>query len=1221
MIACLVTGAVVPSGAQESVDPTPAVRRLTGETVAEVGRTRFIAFEVTRAPRSPVTLEASVRGDALRLIEPPRVEPGAAYAYARIAGVRPGSGTLNVAGARMTVHVIEPRAAAARPAPRITGPADGAVVWGGVMAGVELLDPPSAGGGPRATVQLLLPDGSRLDPTIAPRNPAHPHRRFGFRLEADALQAGAHRLTAIATWPDGRTTSSAVTVRWITPGADRLLRWETEQRNTRERPARLGKASPQQGVDMRASGGRFSAHFNAGRSACVELDVPKGGGWYQMIVTAAGQEAAGGLPTIGIYVDNQPNPVTNGRITAERWHRAAIGLPVFLAEGPHHLSPVFVNGFYGSQRVRRALYLDHAEVVRLDGPASRTGAREAGVRGTSATPKGMPSASAPVAATPVAGLPPATLLVDPDVLRVAFTQPYAGDLVPGGLQVRAVAQWAAGDAGRAPEVTLLLNGAVHAVQRAPDPRFYIDAPQFAPGTNTLQLVARLDSGAMAFSPVQTVHRKAPKSAAAVVDAHRFHVHDTRWGAGMARRLRRRGGIPGHSVGQFAGNGAGMLSLPLEMAGRYRVWLEARGQHFQGAPKVRVSLVLPGAKGAPPVVVGKPVDIRNYDADHTVGDVTLPAGPKQLRFHFFNDQNAKGTGDRRVWIRAARLMRIDAPAAAGKPQVSVTWPRASNGDTPHRIHRADVVVCEVSDDRLVRDAILLLDGKNTGVVQPVGGRTGRVVLPVPAAILSGAPQTLSVLVRDYDGGQTRTPPIPVQLQREAPAALNGYARAVRLCNRFGYGPEPEELAAILTEGEAAWLDRRLAGGGGRGGGAAGARDAAAIYFPSRQSTYHVGRGALHEALVDPNPVRARFRAWVENHFTTWIRKTQGPPKAAEHARFSELGVAPFGALLRASAHSPAMLRYLDQTRSYAGRLNENYARELLELHTLGVHGGYSQADVTKLSAILTGWTASVDGDGHSGGRVQDLTFRYEPLFNDARPQTVIGYAFPEADGPGAYRRIATVLELLTAHPATARFISGKLVGHYVAFPAPPKLVEECAQVYLATHGDLAAVLRFIARHPTFWDPALPARLTSPYDYGMRLSRASGYLSPYAMGDFLDRSGMGIFDRETPDGYPEEDQAWADSNALLQRWKFAEGGRWALARLAPSSWRYQREAWTAQRRAALVDVIAQRLTGLPLGPQSRDACVELLAGLEGTGNNDRRTQEIAIFIARMPEANLR
>lgn len=1215
----IVAGAALPGRADE---PADVVRHLVPATLAEVGQSRFIAFRVAAAAESDRTLEAAVHGDTLRVLEPPRVVAGATLGYLRVAGVGPGRSVVLVGGAPLTVYVVEGRGAAIAPAPRITGPADGAVVWGGVMVGVELTDPPHALGEARATVTLQLPDGTELAPTISPRDPAHPLRRYAFRLAPDALPAGAHRLRAIARAPSGATTTNDVTVRWITPEQSRLLRWEGEQRNTRERPARLGKDQPQTAPDMRASGGRFSAHYGAGRAACIELDVPPGGGWYQMLVTAIGQPAAGGLPTIGVYVDNQPNPVTNGRVLAERWHRASIGLPVFLEAGPHHLSPTFVNGFYASPRVRRGLGIDFVEVVRLDGPPSRTGAREAGTRGTSGAGAGMPAASAPVAATPVAGLPEASMLVDPDVLRIAFNEPYAGECVPGGLSVRATAQWAAGGASRAPEVTLLVNGEIHDTQRAPDPRFYVDAPQFRHGANTLQLIAKLDTGAMAFSPVQTVVRNAPVSTAAVADAHRFHVHDTRWGAGMARRLRRLGGVPGHTVGLFARNGSEDFALPLQLHGRYRVWFEARGQQFQGAPQLRLSLVLPapaGAGAAEPAVIGQPVDVRPYDADHLVGDITLPPGTKHVRVEFFNDQAAaagQGKGDRRVWLRAVRLARLDAPKAAGAPTVTVTWPRATAVDAPHPIHRADVVVCEVSDDRLVRDALLLVDGKSTGVVHTVGDTAGRVVLPVPMTALTGAVQQLSVMVRDFEGGVTHTPPVPVQRQSSPPTALNGYARAVRLCNRFGYGPEPQELATILTLGERAWLAQRVAADPGT---AAAARAAAAVYFPSRDSYYHVGRGALHEALVDPNPVRARFRAWAENHFSTWIRKTQGPPKAAEHRRFSQLGIAPFGELLRASAHSPAMLRYLDQTVSYAGRLNENYARELLELHTLGVHGGYSQADVTKLSAILTGWTASVDGDGHSGGRVQDLTFRYEPLLNDARPQTALGYRFPEADGAAAYRRVPAALELLIDHPSTAQFVCAKLVGHYVAFPAPEALVDECAQVYLGSHGDLAEVLQFIARHPAFWAPDLAPRLTSPYDYALRLARVARLRNAYAVGDFLDRSGMGIFDRETPDGYPEEDQAWADSNALLQRWKLAEGARWQLAALAPGAWRYRQEPLDDQARGALVDHLAQRLLGMPLGARSRAACIELMPSIDG--NTDRKTQEIAMFIARMPEANLR
>jgi uncharacterized protein (DUF1800 family) len=477
--------------------------------------------------------------------------------------------------------------------------------------------------------------------------------------------------------------------------------------------------------------------------------------------------------------------------------------------------------------------------------------------------------------------------------------------------------------------------------------------------------------------------------------------------------------------------------------------------------------------------------------------------------------------------------------------------------------------------------------------------------------------VAVRVADDEGHVATSAPVEFTVAAAAPARLGPYHRAVRLLDRLGYGPEPQELARLLLEGEAAWLRARLAPGGGAG--ARGAQAVAAVHFPDRANGYHVARGALHEALVDPDPVRVRLRAFIENHFTTWLRKVEAPAKSDEHRRFARLGLVPFPDLLWASATSPAMLAYLDQVRSFAGHLNENYARELLELHTLGVDGGYGQADVTRLAALLTGWSASVDGDGVSGGQLRDLTFRFEPGANDERAQRLLGVAFPEATGAAAFDRVRAALELLAAHPSTARFVAGKLAAHVVAAPPPPALVEAMAAEFLRTHGDLGAVLALAVRDPAFLDPALPGRLVSPRDFALRLARTTGFAQPWAVGDFLDRCGMGVFDRETPDGYPEEDAAWADSNGMVQRWKLADAARWALAAQVPGEWRYAREPLEAARGERLIDLLAMRLTGRPLGARSHAAAVALLAGL--SGNADQRCQELAIFVARTPEANLR
>ena len=217
--------------------------------------------------------------------------------------------------------------------------------------------------------------------------------------------------------------------------------------------------------------------------------------------------------------------------------------------------------------------------------------------------------------------------------------------------------------------------------------------------------------------------------------------------------------------------------------------------------------------------------------------------------------------------------------------------------------------------------------------------------------------------DAAGNPRDSAPVVVRVLAEEPEGGTAYDRAITLLDRFAFGPDARELAAILSMGGRAWLEDRLS----RGVDDAGDLSAMAqglIRFEDGRYDYGPPRRALEHACHTPNPVRARFVLWAQNHFSTWIRKAEGDRKWREHVEFARLGAAPFHDLLLASARSPAMLRYLDQDRSFAGRLNENYARDP-RAHTMGVHGGYTQEDVTTLAALLTGWTASTLGEGRPG----------------------------------------------------------------------------------------------------------------------------------------------------------------------------------------------------------------------------------------------------------------
>ena len=562
--------------------------------------------------------------------------------------------------------------------------------------------------------------------------------------------------------------------------------------------------------------------------------------------------------------------------------------------------------------------------------------------------------------------------------------------------------------------------------------------------------------------------------------------------------------------------------------------------------------------------------------------------------------------------------------------------------------------------------VLLDGEPQNVRAVSPPPTSAILCPLLLRQVAPGAHRLSVRVADAVGHTADSPAQILNVLPAAPSARGPYDRAVFLLDRLAFGPDPREMAAVLTLGETVWLNNRLNAGFDSPVDQALLRQASTKYPRIDDDNQGVAR-ALTQWIGTDNPVRARFTAWAENHFNTWVEKTRAAPKWHEHLDFCRLGVAPFADLLGVSAHSPAMLVYLDQRESYAGKINENYAREIMELHTLGVHGGYAQADVTALAGVLNGWTLATEGalaqpDAALGLAYntnneygQGNVFRFVPSLNDGKPRRVLGLEFPAAPDPAArLDRVHLALEMLASHPGTADHICRQLAEHYVSVPAPDLLVQTLSRTFLETGGDLRAVLRTLAGSNAFWNA--PPRLATPFDYGLRMARlcraslvelgANLDQPPKAdqIGRFMKMSGMGLFDRVTPDGYPQNSASYIDSNALLQRWHFMEGNLDALNRLVPNPWRQPpapaktvattnpvpmllpiaNDTATAAAPNPSAEAVAQRfldltairLTGRLLSPASNQAAREILAD----ATPDQMKQTI-LFVSLLPETSLR
>jgi uncharacterized protein (DUF1800 family) len=210
-------------------------------------------------------------------------------------------------------------------------------------------------------------------------------------------------------------------------------------------------------------------------------------------------------------------------------------------------------------------------------------------------------------------------------------------------------------------------------------------------------------------------------------------------------------------------------------------------------------------------------------------------------------------------------------------------------------------------------------------------------------------------------------------------------------------------------------------------------------------------------------------------------------------------------------------------------NENYARELLELHTLGVHGGYTQQDVIEVARCLTGWTVR-DRKKFFKGRVE-----FQGWQHDDGPKRVLGEAIPAGLGP---RDLDRVLDIVARHPGTARHLAWKLCRRFIADAPPESAVAVTAAAFAASGGDIPATLRALFATPEFAAPAARGgKFKRPFHFVVSALRATNAETDVSrpMIDYLVRLGHAPFRYATPDGYPEEATHW--QNTLLWRWNFS------------------------------------------------------------------------------------
>jgi uncharacterized protein (DUF1800 family) len=431
-------------------------------------------------------------------------------------------------------------------------------------------------------------------------------------------------------------------------------------------------------------------------------------------------------------------------------------------------------------------------------------------------------------------------------------------------------------------------------------------------------------------------------------------------------------------------------------------------------------------------------------------------------------------------------------------------------------------------------------------------------------------------------------IPAGVGAQQPA-LTPRDSAFHALNRLAYGPRPGDVARVAADGVMRWIDRQLSPDKidddrlarrerqfrildyDRG-------DLATMYVEAQRERRERKRAATGEmaGTLDANPAvrqgrrltgefadlavvraalseRQLYEVMVDfwtNHFNVYVAKGADrflTPDYLEHTiRPRALGR--FEDLLIATAQSPAMLFYLDNWQSMASGasppfplsasrrggqgvrprprgINENYARELLELHTLGVDGGYTQRDVLDVARILTGWSIQRPQQGGA--------FEFRAWAHDAGEKQVLGVRFQRGHGMDEGIRM---LRLLANHPATRHHVSRKLCQRFVNDDPPDGCVDDAVAAWQRSNGDLREVLRAIVHGPDFWAAdAVRAKVKTPLEFVASAVRvlAADPDTSHRLAQVVARLGEPLYRHVAPDGYPEREAAWVNSGALLDR----------------------------------------------------------------------------------------
>ncbi|MBS1707011.1 MAG: DUF1800 domain-containing protein [Armatimonadetes bacterium] len=360
---------------------------------------------------------------------------------------------------------------------------------------------------------------------------------------------------------------------------------------------------------------------------------------------------------------------------------------------------------------------------------------------------------------------------------------------------------------------------------------------------------------------------------------------------------------------------------------------------------------------------------------------------------------------------------------------------------------------------------------------------------------------------------------------------------RFLARAGFGARPGEAEALKVQGQQAWIDSQLKGDAEEPNTLQSRLfkldvlrlDTSDLFdLPEGEVMRQLQTAAILRAVYSPNQLRERMVDFWVNHFNIYAPKEDGTFFLArdQETVVRKHALGSFPEMVKASAHSPAMLRYLDNAGNKKGQPNENYARELMELHTLGVDGGYTQKDVQEVARCLTGWTVENRFMRPRG------KFRFDSNLHDTGEKHVLGHVIPANGGEQDGER---VLEIVAMHPSTARHLARKLC-RYFGLTETASRIENLTRTYLDNQGQIAPVVRLVVEDAEFTAPESRV-VKRPFDLIVSAIRQFGGDTDgrKPLIQHLDAMRQPLLNWPMPDGFPVDTEAW--ETTLLARWNFA------------------------------------------------------------------------------------